>query len=188
MIWLISLLCVLILGALLLRRVAQWEARRAALPAGDLLYSDTGRPVGRMAPVTVNLQGLKQEKPLISPTFALVGRPDYIIETDDGIIPIEVKSSACPANGRPYDSHVAQVSAYCLLVEDALKTQVPYGIIRYRDCELRIDYTDEMRAEVIALLDEIRAARLADEVHRSHDEARRCAGCCMREICEESLA
>ena len=39
---------------------------RAGLPAGSLLYSDTGRPVGRVAPASVGRDGQKQERPLRS--------------------------------------------------------------------------------------------------------------------------
>jgi len=34
----------------------------------------------------------------------------------------------------------------------------------------------------------MRAARDAGEVHRSHEDPRRCAGCSMRDVCTESLA
>lgn len=189
MIWLLGLLlCVLVFLSLLARHAAQRASRRAGLPSGTLLYSDTGFPVGRIAPVAVNAEGLKQERPLRSEEFELVGRPDYLIETEQGIVPIEVKSTMCPTDGRPYDSHVAQLAAYCLLVEDVLDAVVPYGIIRYRDRELRVDYTREMRDRFIALLGEINDARRADEVHRSHEDERRCRGCSMREVCTESLA
>lgn len=188
MIWLVGLLCVLVLISLLARIAARSAARRAGLPKGTLLYSDTGIPVGRIAPVAVSAEGLKQERPLRSEKFGLVGRPDYLIETGQGVIPVEVKSTACPPDGRPYDSHIAQLASYCLLVEDVLGAAVPYGIIRYRDRELRVDYTGEMRDGIIALLEEISAARQADDVHRSHEDVRRCRGCSMREVCTESLA
>jgi CRISPR-associated exonuclease Cas4 len=188
MIWLFGLLCVLVFLSLLALIAAQRASRRAGLPTGTLLYSDTGIPVGRIAPVTVNAEGLKQERPLRSEELELVGRPDYLIKTEQGIIPVEVKSTTCPPDGRPYDSHLAQLAAYCLLVEDVLKASVPYGIIRYRDRELRVDYTDEMRDGIIALLGEIKDARPAEDVHRSHEDERRCRGCSMREVCTESLA
>ena len=120
--------------------------------------------------------------------LGLVGRPDYLIEAEGGVVPVEIKSTACPADGRPYDSHVAQLAAYCLLVEDVLGEPVPFGVIRYRDREVRVEYTDELREHALALLEEMRAARDAEEVHRSHDDPRRCAGCSMRDVCTEALA
>ena len=135
----------------------------------------------------MNEQGVKQERPLVSQRYGLTGRPDYLVRTDEGIIPVEAKSTRCPANGRPYDSHIMQLAAYCLLVEDVLGADVPYGVVRYADEEVAVDYTPELREELIALLEEMNDARLADDVHRSHDDARRCKGCSMRESCDEAL-
>ena len=184
----LSLLFVLLLlaagGAWL---AARRGARRADLPEGRVIYSDTGAPVGRIAPIAFDERGEAQEKPLLSHRYGLVGRPDYLVRTGEGVVPVEAKSTRCPANGVPYESHLMQLACYCLLVEEA-GMEVPYGVIRYRDRQLRVDYTDELREALLALLAEIRAARKAPDVGRSHDETARCAACSYREICDESLA
>jgi len=189
--WLYLLLFLLVVAAALAARAAARESKRAGLPAGALLYSDTGRPVGRVAGTEVGRDGQKQERPLVSETLELIGRPDYLIEAEGGIIPVEVKSTACPASGRPYDSHLAQLAAYCLLVEDVLGATVPYGLVKYRDQEVRVEYTREMRERALALIEEMKAdmsaAAEGEEVHRSHDDPRRCAGCSLRDVCTESL-
>ena len=111
-----------------------------------------------------------------------------MVRTDEGIIPVEAKSTRLPADGRPYDSHVMQLAAYCLLAEDSLGARVPYGVIRYSDGEVTVDYTMELRDELLMLLEEMREAREAEDVHRSHTDVRRCKGCSVREHCEERLA
>jgi CRISPR-associated exonuclease Cas4 len=185
------LLCLLVAAAALARAAAVRESRRAGLPTGALLYSDTGRPVGRVAPAEVGRDGQKQERPLLSHALGLVGRPDYLIKAEGGVVPVEAKSSACPPGGRPYDSHVAQLAAYCLLVEEVLGATVPYGVVKYRDREVRVEYTDELRGQALALIDEMKhdmnASADGEEVHRSHDDPRRCAGCSLRDVCTESL-
>ncbi|HEX8149635.1 MAG TPA: CRISPR-associated protein Cas4 [Pyrinomonadaceae bacterium] len=192
MIWLTLLLFLLAVGAALAAWAAARETKRAGLPAGALLYSDTGRPVGRVAGTETGRDGKKQERPLVSEALELVGRPDYLVEAEGGVVPVEVKSTACPANGRPYDSHLAQLAAYCLLVEDVLGASVPYGLVKYRDREVRVEYTHEMRERALALVEELKADMRASadggEVHRSHDDPRRCAGCSLRDVCTESLA
>jgi CRISPR-associated exonuclease Cas4 len=192
MIWLTLLLFLLVVAATFAARAAARETKRAGLPAGALLYSDTGRPVGRVAGMEVGRGGKKQERPLVSETLELVGRPDYLIEAEGGVVPVEVKSTACPAGGRPYDSHLAQLAAYCLLVEDVLGASVPYGLVKYRDREVRVEYTDELRGRALALVEELKAdmnvSTDGEEVHRSHDDPRRCAGCSLRDVCSESLA
>jgi len=167
---------------------ARRGAARADLPEGQIIYSDTGAPVGRIAPITLNERGERQEKPLLSHRHGLVGRPDYLVRTEEGVLPVEAKSAACPANGVPYESHVMQLACYCLLVEEATGERVPFGVIRYRDRQLRVDYSDELRDELLALLAEMREARKAPDVHRSHDQTARCAACSYRELCDESLA
>jgi CRISPR-associated exonuclease Cas4 len=177
----------LIVAALIARGLAKRMDAQSGLPAGRLVYSDTGYAVGRLGELVRDQQGRKVERPLLSKTYGLVGRPDYLIETDDHIIPVEVKSARLPASGQPYDSHVFQVAAYCLLVEESLGASVPYGVIRYRDGEVRVDYSAELRAALLGLMGEMRAARDAADVHRSHDEPNRCARCSMRGVCDEAL-
>jgi CRISPR-associated exonuclease Cas4 len=171
---------------------AYFASRRAArltgLPSGRLIYSDTGNPVAALGPIIKNERGIKQERPLVSQAYGLTGRPDYLVRTTEGIVPVEAKSTKCPASGRPYDSHVMQLAAYCLLVESTIGAEVPYGVIKYSDREIIVDYTEELRDELITLLEEMRAAREAEDVHRSHEDVRRCSKCSMREVCTESLA
>lgn len=179
---------VLLLAALVAWLAARRGARRADMPEGRIIYSDTGSPVGRIAPVSLNERGERQEKPLLSHRHGLVGRPDYLVQTEEGIVPVEAKSANCPPGGVPYESHLMQLACYCLLVEEATGESVPFGVIRYRDRQLRVDYTDELRETLLELLAEMREARDAEDVHRSHEEAARCAACSYREICVESLA
>lgn len=187
MIYLLLAVIFLLMLALLSLLAASRAGRRSGLPSGQLIYSDTGFAVGHIAPTTLNEQGVKQERPLVSKRYGLTGRPDYLVRTSEGIIPVEAKSTRCPANGKPYDSHVMQLAAYCLLAEDVLGADVPYGVVRYADEEIAVDYTPELREDLIALLEEMNDARLEDDVHRSHEDARRCKGCSMRESCDEAL-
>lgn len=188
MIYLLVIIPVLLIIALAAHLAARRRARRTGLPTGQLIYSDTGYAVGHLGPTVTNEQGDKQERPLTSKRYGLIGRPDYLVRTADGIVPVEAKSTNCPASGRPFDSHVFQLAAYCLLVEDVIDAHVPYGIIRYADAEVLIDYTPELKDELLELLYEMRQARNLEEVHRSHREARRCLNCSMRELCDEALA
>ena len=188
MIYLFFALVILLLITLAAHGAARRASRQAGLPRGQLLYSDTGFPAGKINSIEKNQQGEKQDKPLISRAYGLIGKPDYLVRTDEGIVPVEVKSTKCPPGGRAYDSHVMQLAAYCLLVEDLIERSVPYGIIRYADREILVDYTPELRDELLLLLEEMNEAAGAEDVHRSHGDARRCSGCSMREVCTESLA
>ncbi|MFL6274278.1 MAG: CRISPR-associated protein Cas4 [Blastocatellia bacterium] len=187
MIWLLVAFVICIALAATIDRVAHRLASQTGLPEGKLIYSDTGFVTGKLGPATVDEYGQKVERPLVSERYGLIGRPDYLVETDDGIIPVEIKSAKLPASGQPYDSHILQLAAYCLLVEDLFDPEIDCGIIRYRDAEVRVDYTPQLRIVLLDVIEDMRAARLAPDVHRSHDESGRCAGCRMREVCDEAL-
>ena len=104
-------------------------------------------------------------------------------------MPVEIKSGNCPRSGRPHNSHIYQVAAYCLLLEEALKTNVPYGLVRYDDRSVRVEYTSMLRSELLSIVEEIRLARRSNrEQHISHHDRRRCRACGDRESCREYLA
>lgn len=171
----IAILIVILLACALATRSARLrEERRASLPAGKVLYSDT-------------IQGKRPVETLVSLRYGLKGRPDYIVETAEGIVPVEIKSTIRPSSGRPYDSHLMQMICYCFLCEETMKWSVPYGIIRYRNGEVRVEYTSELRSQLPSLLEEMRIARTLPETHRSHSQAGRCMGCGFRDVCDKAL-
>jgi len=162
-------LCALVAGG------AAIKAReRASLPEGKVLYSDTGREK-------------RPAETIISWRHGLKGRPDYLVETAEGIIPVEIKSTACPPSGRPYDSHVMQLICYCLLCEDVLGAHVPFGLVRYRDREVRVHYTAELRRKLLLLLEEMCDAHASEIVHRNHSQPGRCARCGFSDVCDEAI-
>lgn len=96
-----------------------------------------------------------------------------------------MKSRACGARG-PYEGEVAQVVAYCLLVEDVFGEPVPHGILQFADREVRVPFTEKCREQVLAVLAEMRALDGAADVERSHESPARFRGCGVREGCEDA--
>ena len=147
---------------------------RTGLPTGDILYADVDST-------------FPQPPPLISKRYSLSGKPDYLVRVKDGIAPVELKSSPCPSSGRPYEGHLFQLAAYCLLVEDVCRVSVPYGLIRYEDRTVRVEYTPSLRASLLALLDEMRTVERDKECHINHNQPSKCRSCSFRPGCGESL-
>ena len=102
---------------------------------------------------------------------------------EEGLVPVEVKQTAARPGGRAYASHVMQLAAYCLLVEEAHGQAPGHGLIRYSDATVRIDYTPALRGQLLALMDELRASRSRGDVDRSHQDAARCRACGVRHAC-----
>lgn len=164
-------LALILLGVLLL-----WQAGRrrqeAGLPGGRLVYTDT-RAWGRV------------EKPLFAADLGLTGKPDYLVQSGDRIIPVEVKSGRTPE--APYDSHIFQIASYCLLVERTYGKRPAYGILHYPKWDFAIDYTPELEAALLDQLAEMRRDEARLDVARSHQSAARCRACGFRTVCDQSL-
>jgi CRISPR-associated exonuclease Cas4 len=146
--------------------------RSAGLPGGRVIYADTGK-------------WEKVEKPLYDPVTQITGRPDYLVRQGKEVIPVEVKSGHTPEN--PYDSHIYQLAAYCLLVQREFGVRPAYGIIHYNRRTFEIPYTQELESALIDILTEIRQCDRKRNVHRSHAQAARCAGCGFAYTCDQAL-
>jgi CRISPR-associated exonuclease Cas4 len=169
----------MIIAALLLLLVTLvlfWFAARkqkdAGLPLGRVIYADPGGWV-------------KVEKPLYDSLYGLTGKPDYLVNSGGTIIPVEVKSIFAPTV--PYDSHLFQLAAYCLLVERSMGKRPPHGFIKYRNRTIEVDYNSELENSLLDVIKNIRLSERAEEVDRSHEEANRCARCGFRSICDQRL-
>ncbi len=127
----------------------------------------------------------KKAKLLSSETYRLRGRPDYILEIDGENIPVEVKTGRTPKG--PFFSHILQIAAYCLLLEEETGTPPSYGIVKYGETEFEIDYDETLKELLIAKLDEMRKLTLSGDVHRNHNREGKCRFCSRRKICPESL-
>jgi len=157
---------------LLLWWQAERQRRASGLPQGRVVYRDTSA-WGRV------------EKALYDPQTNLTGRPDYLVRQGEMLIPVEVKSSR--VKDAPYDGHLYQLAAYCLLTERTWGVRPAYGILQYANRTFEIPYTPQLERDLLALLDEMRAARRKRSLPRSHSQTARCRACGYRHICDQRL-
>jgi CRISPR-associated exonuclease Cas4 len=162
----------LLLLALFLLFIARILARRSGIPAGRIIYSDHG-------------QWQRASKPLYDAEVGLTGKPDYLIQKDGKLIPAEVKSSYAPR--APYDSHIMQLAAYCVLVEREFGERPPYGLLRYRNRTFEIPFTPQLESQVLDLISAIRRLKEHEDIPRSHNSKARCARCGYRNTCDQRL-
>jgi CRISPR-associated exonuclease Cas4 len=163
----------ILLVAFILFFISGRQRRASGLPSGRVIYTDT-RAWGKV------------EKPLYDKDLGLTGKPDYLIERNGKIIPVEVKTGRSPES--PYDSHIFQVAVYCLLVQKTYGKRPQYGIIHYPGRDFAVDYTPELENGLLDLLAEMRINERRSEVSRSHQDEQRCRRCGFREVCDQKLA
>jgi CRISPR-associated exonuclease Cas4 len=150
--------------------------RAAGLPAGRVIYADTGA-------------WQRNEQALYSERHRLAGKPDYLVRQGGRVIPVEVKSG--PAPDAPHEGHLLQLAAYCLLVAETSGNRPPYGILQYADRQYAIDYTAELEGRLRDALRRLRDDADADAARgprRSHAAPERCARCGVRDSCDQRLA
>jgi len=170
--WLLFALLLALAGLALL-----FHSRRqriaSGLPAGQVVYADTGA-------------WQRCEQPLFSARYGLSGKPDYLVEERGRVVPVEVKPGRTAA--APYEGDVLQLAAYCLLAEEEYGQPPLYGYLKYRQQLFRIDYTAALRSRLLSELEGMRRAFSARDVPPSHDEPQRCLRCGQREHCAKRLA
>lgn len=165
----------LLIGVVLLRKI-QHRRQQMGLPNGDVFYQDhRGQPM--------------PSRVLDSRTLGIRGKPDCLIRTSEGIVPVELKKSARPpAGGGVYPNHLIQVLAYIVLVRENYGEQVPYGRVLYgNEVARKVIPTAENLAWLHAVVAELRRARTAQQINRSHQQRGRCCGCELKRGCDQSL-
>jgi CRISPR-associated exonuclease Cas4 len=161
-----------LLAGLLFLAIARLLRRSSGMPGGEIIYADHGSRE-------------KPEKPLYDASLGLTGKPDYLVRRKDLVIPLEVKSMWAPFT--PYDSHVMQLGAYCILVEKQFNARPPYGLLRYRNRTFRVPFTPELEEAVIGHIERIRGLKEKEGAARSHDQPNRCARCGYRHVCDQRI-
>jgi CRISPR-associated exonuclease Cas4 len=173
MVVMVFLLAIAFVLALLVWTRAGRKIARSGIPEGRILFQDADRRH-------------ELQRPLVSLRYGLTGKPDYLVDTAEGLVPVEIKSRDSLRAG-PYASETAQLTAYCVLVEDATGVAPPYAIIQYANRLWRIPYTRQAREEILQAIDEMRNASQAQSIHRNHSQPGRCRACGFWDVCDERI-
>ncbi|MDW8033641.1 MAG: CRISPR-associated protein Cas4 [Nitrososphaerota archaeon] len=122
---------------------------------------------------------LKSEK------LGLEGIVDMVVKTPEGYSVIEYKMTNMPNKIMP--SHLYQVAAYAMLVEEAFKTIVRKLYIYYEKDKkfLEIPMTENIRRHVIWTVGRIRSI-IEKEKLPSVKPSRKCKSCGYKWICKEA--
>jgi len=166
------LACLLVLCAIALLFFSSKKQRQIGFPDGRVVYQDVE-------------EHIEPDRPLFDPQNRLTGKPDYLVRQGSQLIPVEVKSTL--SGDLPYDSHIYQLMAYCLLVQSNYQQRPSYGILHYPQRTIAIDFTVEREISLINLIREMQTRRNYIELPRSHQSSRRCAACGYRRLCDQRM-
>ena len=118
--------------------------------------------------------------PLFSERYGLSGRSDAIEVHDDGlIVPVEYKAGH--RHGQTAD---VQLCAQGLCLEEMTLQGVPFGYVWYGQPRrrLRVEFSNSLRAQTVAVIEEIRAELRSDLLPPAVAD-QRCADCQLEPYC-----
>lgn len=170
----LALSFILICAAIwILLKSGRWQ-KESGLPDGSVIYADDGT-------------WFQNSEVLTDPGLRLAGKPDYLVEQENGrIIPVEIKSG--PAPQIPWPGHVMQLMAYCRLVDSTYGIRPTHGILKYKNRAFSVEYTETLEQDLLDTLDDMHDDQHAVEVDRDHDYINHCASCGYRQHCDQRLA
>jgi CRISPR-associated exonuclease Cas4 len=151
--------------------IARMTREKYAMATGALVYVDSSR---------------EKPKLFVAQRYGLSGRPDAVLLEEDQHIPVEMKTGRTPRG--PLFSHILQIAAYCVLMEEEYGKAPPYGIIRYTDASHDIEYNEDLKRLVLSKMGEMRACLTRGEAHRNHSRPGKCVHCSRHSVCPERLA
>jgi CRISPR-associated exonuclease Cas4 len=164
---------VLLMAGLVLLWLARRQRKTSGLPSGQIVYADIGA-------------WKRCERALFSTRHRITGKPDYVVEDRGSVVPVEIKPGR--EASQPYPGDVLQLAAYCLLVEEEYGRRPLYGLLKYRQTVWRIDYTRELRQQLLSKVAQLRSDLGARELPPNHHDPQRCLHCGHREHCSQRLA
>lgn len=138
-----------------------------------------------LVPGAVGSGGWEGQGVMQDPEWGISGAPDYIMDTENGPVPVEVKTGRTP--DQPFPSHELQLACYLRLLEVADRTPPAYGLLTYPDGVFRVAWNDTLRVRLQETLAAMAAAAADGKADRDHDHVGRCMGCARRAGCDQAL-
>ena len=162
---LLALLAVLTALYLLLGRWSRREGQRLGVDSGGIIAADDAY---------LGMPTLRSER------FALVGRPDQLLRVGRAVVPVEQK----PHARRMQPSHVMQIAAQCLLVQEVYGVRPPYGLLVLAGgVQQEVPFTAQLEARLLDTMARMREVLVADYEPCPRWVALKCRACGFRTTC-----
>jgi CRISPR-associated exonuclease Cas4 len=117
---------------------------------------------------------------LRSARYGLVGRPDHLVRMGRTLIPVEQKPSA----RRVQPSHILQVAAQCLLVQEVYGVRPPYGLLVLAGgVREQIQFTPALERQLLDTMARMRRLIISGDDPGPRWVQQKCPGCSFRGTC-----
>jgi hypothetical protein len=143
------------------------------------------RPTGAIDYVDDTYEVSVPRGPMVDARLGLTGQPDTLIQVLKTGEMIPVRSINTPAPTAISAPHYYEITALCLLVERIYSKTPPYGVLRYTNEDVTIEWKSEMAQQLESLTQSMRADSLVADVPRSHDNPS--ARPVLRTLCDQRL-
>lgn len=117
---------------------------------------------------------------LRSRLYGLVGRPDQLIRVGSALVPVEQK----PTARRLRQSHVLQIAAQCLLLQEVYRIRPPYGIVVLAGgSQHQVEFSPALELRLLDTMAQMRAMLNATVPPEPVWAERKCRACAFRHTC-----
>jgi CRISPR-associated protein Cas4 len=127
---------------------------------------------------------IESEISITSKVYNLKGVIDKLEIYPLGYVPIELKTGKCPKEG-VWPSHLIQIGAYALLVEDKFDTEIKEAFILYLDQKIKrhIEMNPFLRLEVKETLSKVNNLLKSDNIPDFCKNSNKCKVCNLKNQC-----
>ncbi len=117
---------------------------------------------------------------LRSARYGLVGRPDQLVSVGRMLIPVEQK----PRARSMQQSHVLQVAAQCLLVQEVYGVRPSHGLLVLAGGKQElVEFTPALERRLLNTMAQMRSLLRVDAEPGPHWVGAKCRSCGFRETC-----
>lgn len=164
------------------RRCSDQAERHLGVRAEQVVAADVGAPVIQEAQRQASRQDYRPVPELLeSKHLGLSGKPDYVLFEDGYYRPVELKDRRA---SEARDSEIAQLRAYCLLLEDnGFPTNG--GELRYQNGFFDIPYNKEDENKLLQILWDMRHLMQAKTEQVPQNRGPQCRNCQYRYNCNK---
>ena len=150
------------------------SARKPACPADRIIYTDT-RAWGEV------------EKPLYDAQLGLTGKPDYLVEQNGQIIPVEVKSGQARRTPLTIRTSIKSPPTAC---SSSAEWESVRPTASSTTATAILPWTTRLNLEsnLLDVLAEMRRDEVRTNVPRSHEVPARCQSLRLRDLCDQKLS